>query len=80
MSDERWFAARSRPRVERLRDQPTEGFADLDDVMDWMVARGLITRAERGDDDEGPVYEGWGNPYCAVAGTRNDPWEAPDVE
>lgn len=74
---ERWYAAKrvqGRPhRVERLRGQPEDGFRDLGQVTAWLQERGLVGPWVRHDD--GASATGWGDPYCAVAAWRDDPWE-----
>jgi hypothetical protein len=82
---ERWFAARRaydrshRPRhyTVRLAGQPADGFVDIGDVMTWLSERGHIERVD--DPDEGTCWTRWGDPFCAVAGSRTDPWEAVDA-
>lgn len=76
---DRWYAARrvrvgpaGRSRTERLQGQPGEGFADVGGVMAWLEERGDVVRV---DDADGSFFRGWGDPFCAVAGSRNDPWE-----
>lgn len=80
VTPERWYAGRRRydrahrPRhfTERLRGQPAEGFVGVGEVMGWLAAQGRIVRKGDPEDD---VWDGWGDPFCAVSGDRNDPWE-----
>lgn len=77
---DRWYAGRGvydrehRPRhyVLRLAGQPEDGFRSIGEVMDWLARRELIVGRE---DSEGVIWEGWGDPWCAVAASRDDPWE-----
>jgi hypothetical protein len=79
---ERWYAGRralsasgrGAARVERMPGQPGEGFADVGGVMAWLEKGGYIIAVE---DREGTFFRGWGDPFCAVAASRNDPWEQP---
>lgn len=78
MSAERWFAARSEGvgRVLRLRGQPEDGFGDIGHVMGWLEGQGLIRHVEAPE----PWWVGWGDPYCAVDGERDDPWESAESQ
>ena len=71
-----WYAARrgrTKDSVRRLLKQPTGGFDSVGDVMNWLEEQGHIEYV----DEEGGWYRGWGDPFCAVLGSRGDPWEEP---
>lgn len=78
-SRERWYAARQqefRRKPRRMRGQPDYGFATVDEVMDWLEAHGHIEKVEPSRLSGGePWWRGWGDPFCAVSSTRDDPWE-----
>lgn len=67
-------AHRPRHHTVRIVGQPRDGFETIAEVMDWLAERALIARHE--DPEEGTFWTGWGDPYCAVDGSRGDPWGA----
>lgn len=58
-----------RARAQKMMLVPWPHAADCSNPM----LGGLIAQVE--DPEEGPWWRGWGDPYCAVAESRNDPWE-----
>ncbi len=83
MNGERWYAARRErdvfpSRCERLRGQPKDGFATLHGVVEWLEQEGHVRRVQDTHPQaETPTrLEGWGDPFCGVLGSRNDPWES----
>lgn len=76
---ERWYAAKNlgNKKVIRLLGQPKQGFETINDVMNWLLEHGCIEP----ENVEGEVFfKNWGDPWCAVSSTRNDPWEVHYME